>query len=80
MLTFYVLIGDNGTGKSSILEAIAVALSGALKGMKGVTSRGILQNDIHFSIDESGDASSSVYYSTPTEIVADLKYGENSFH
>lgn len=75
-----VLIGDNGTGKSSILEAIAVALSGALKGMKGVTSRGILQNDIHFSIDESGDASSSVYYSTPTEIVADLKYGENSFH
>lgn len=75
-----VLIGDNGTGKSSILEAIAVALSGALKGIKGVTTRGILQNDIHFEMDESGDASSSVHYFTPTEIDVDLKHRENAFH
>ena len=48
-----LLIGDNGVGKTSVLEAIAVVLSGMLKGMNGVPTKNILQNDIHFVLDES---------------------------
>ena len=45
-----LLIGDNGAGKTSILEAIAVALAGILKGVNGVPTKNILQSDIHFSM------------------------------
>ena len=48
-----LLIGDNGVGKTSVLEAIAVVRSGMLKGMNGVPTKNILQNDIHFVPDES---------------------------
>ena len=41
-----LLIGDNGAGKTSVLEAIAVALSGMLKGIQGVPAKNILQSDI----------------------------------
>lgn len=68
-----LLIGDNGCGKTSILEAIAVALSGILKGIPGVPTKNILQTDIHFSVGESGDASSEIHYKTPSEIQCTLK-------
>lgn len=42
-----LLIGDNGVGKTSILEAISVALSGILRGVKGVPVKNIMQkNDL----------------------------------
>ena len=40
-----IIIGNNGAGKTSVLEAIAVALGGFLSGIDGV-------NTIHFSRDE----------------------------
>lgn len=74
-----LLIGDNGSGKTSILEAIAVALSGTLKGIPGVPTKNILQNDIHFSVDERGDASSEIHYETPSEIECTLKTETQDF-
>lgn len=47
-----LLIGDNGVGKTSILEATAVILSGILKGVNGVPTKNILQSEIHFSVNE----------------------------
>lgn len=67
-----LLIGDNGVGKTSILEAIAIALSGMLKGISGVPTKNILQNDIRMSLDEKGDASSEIHYWVPTEITCTL--------
>ncbi len=34
-----LLIGDNGVGKTSLLEAMAVGLSGMLREMKGIKVR-----------------------------------------
>ena len=63
-----LLIGDNGVGKSSMLEAIVVSMSGVFKGISGVSTKGIMQNDIHFTMGRRGDASSEIHYGVPTEI------------
>ncbi len=68
-----LLIGDNGVGKTSVLEAIAVVLAGMLKGLKGVPTKNILQNDIRFTLDETGDASTGVRYWCPSEISCTIR-------
>ncbi len=42
-----VLVGINGAGKSTILDAIAIALGGYLTGFDGIKSNSILQEDAH---------------------------------
>lgn len=74
-----LLIGDNGVGKSSVLEAIAVVLFGILRGVKGVPVKNILQDDIRFSIDERGDASSAITYWTPTEVSGIMETEERTY-
>lgn len=41
---FTVFIGENATGKTTILDGIAIAIGGFLLGMDGVKSRNILNN------------------------------------
>lgn len=74
-----LIIGDNGTGKTSILEAIAVALGGFLSGIDGV-------NTIHFSKDEirqenqlMGTGSNSIIYRTPVRVEADITIDNHRF-
>ncbi len=74
-----LLIGDNGAGKTSVLEAIAVALSGMLKGIQGVPAKNILQSDIRFTVDEKGDASTGIQYGRPAEIACILKENGREF-
>lgn len=42
---FTVLVGDNGTGKTGILDALAVALGSFLSGLDGVQSRHIRRDE-----------------------------------
>lgn len=75
-----LIVGNNGTGKTSILEAIAVALGGFLAGIQGV-------NTIHFSKEEIrretqllGTGSSNIIYRTPVKVDANVVIdGENYF-
>ncbi len=74
-----LIIGDNGTGKTSVLEAVSVALGGFLSGIDGV-------NTIHFSRDEirrenqlTGTGSNNILFKTPICVNAclELDVGED---
>lgn len=45
-----VLIGINGAGKSTILDALAVALGGYLSGFDNIKSHSILPEDVHYKM------------------------------
>lgn len=68
-----LIIGDNGTGKTSVLEAVSVVLGGFLSGIDGV-------NPLHFSKDEirrenqlTGTGSNNIIYKTPVCVSACLE-------
>jgi len=44
---FTVLIGDNGSGKTAVLDGLAVALGSFLSGLDGVQSRHIRRDEVH---------------------------------
>lgn len=45
-----ILVGINGAGKSTILDALAVALGGYLTGFDGIRSNSILPEDAHYKM------------------------------
>lgn len=63
-----LLIGDNGAGKTSILEALTIALGGYLEGITGVSTRGIRQTDVRIERTPVADASVDLQYATPVDI------------
>lgn len=75
---FNLILGDNGVGKTTILEAAAVALSGFLIGMEDVLARNIYKDDVHYRIIKDSNGTPNKSYSGPTEISSKLEYdGEN---
>lgn len=71
-----LLIGDNGTGKTSVLEGIAVALSGMFVSVPGVSTKNIVKDDVRVIINSLDDASTSVEYCEPIEVGCTLKNKE----
>lgn len=62
---FNLFIGDNGSGKTAILEALTVAVGSFFLGIKGVNSRSIYKKDIHIATFEYNEE-----YQFPVEIEA----------
>jgi predicted ATP-binding protein involved in virulence len=52
---FNVLIGNNGTGKTTVLDALAVGISTLLSGFYDISSRAIKNNDVRMVYDTSTD-------------------------
>ena len=63
-----LLIGENGVGKTSVLEALTIALSDFFNGISGVPKKGIVSADVRFNTHAAGNASMKIEYYTPTEI------------
>lgn len=63
-----LLIGDNGAGKTSKLEAGVVALGGYLNGVNGVSAKNLSLSDVKMDTANLGNVSTSIVYHTPVKI------------
>lgn len=74
-----ILLGGNGVGKTSVLEALSIALSDFFNGIKGVAKKGIETHQIRFDTHELGDATQATEYFS-TSITSDiLCHGQTKF-
>ena len=71
---FNLLIGDNGVGKTTVLEAASIALSGFLLGMEDVYARNIYKDDVHYKILKDRNGTPNKSYHIPVEIGSTLEY------
>lgn len=62
---FNLLIGDNGYGKTSILEAISVGLGGYIAGIADISARNFTKDEIRVILEKAGDGSFNKRYQTP---------------
>ena len=67
-----LMIGEYGVGKTSVLEAIAVALGAYLTGIKGVTSKSIGIDDIRISMKSMENAVHEIEYKLPVSVRCSL--------
>lgn len=71
---FNLLLGDNGVGKTTVLEAASIALGGFLAGMEDVSTRNIYVGDIRYHFEEDSNGIPNKLYHYPVEIDCAVKY------
>ena len=71
---FNLLLGDNGVGKTTILEAATVAVSGFLAGMEDVNTRNIYKDDVHYQIIKDNNGIPNKSYKEPVEVGSTISY------
>lgn len=76
---FNLILGDNGVGKTTILEAATVAASGFLAGMEDVTMRNIYKSDAHYKIIKDNNGIPNKSYDYPTEIESTISYNGTDY-
>lgn len=74
-----LLIGDNGVGKTSILDAIVIALGGYLNGVNGVSAKNIPLADVRMDTLNVGSVSTSIRYYTPVKISCKLNVDDQIY-
>ena len=57
-----LLLGENGAGKTSVLEALTIALSDYFNGISGVANKGIAPTHVRFNTHAAGSASTQIEY------------------
>lgn len=65
---FNLLIGDNGVGKTSILEAISVGLGGFIAGLEDIATKHFTKDEIRVVLENLGEGSYNKRYITPTQV------------
>ena len=65
---FNLIKGENGKGKTSILEALAVGLGGYLLGIDGVNTRHFTKEEIRRSYSRTGEGTYGAEHHLPTQV------------
>ncbi|MGL5067770.1 MAG: AAA family ATPase [Sarcina sp.] len=65
---FNLIIGNNGVGKTSILEAISVGISGFIGGIDGVNNENFTIDEIRCETELLGQGSYNIKYRTPVKV------------
>lgn len=65
---FNLIIGNNGYGKTSILEAISVGLGGYIAGLEEVPTKHFSKDEIRVVLEKQGEGSFNKRYMTPVSI------------
>jgi len=75
-----VIIGDNGTGKTAILESLAIALGGFIAGVPDVATRSFHADDFtRISVDiGDGSSLSQIPFEITVTVSVELNTGENN--
>lgn len=68
-----LIIGNNGAGKTSLLNGISVALSNMLRFLPVNSFVNIEQSDVYAETTRMGDVTSSTVYHTPVRVEAHFK-------
>lgn len=76
---FNLILGDNGVGKTTILEAASVALSGFFVGMEDVATRNIRKEDVRYLIMKDKNGTPNKSYCNPVEVTCTLQYDETDY-
>lgn len=74
-----LIIGKNGVGKTSILEAIAVGLGGFISGLDGVPTRNFTQDEIRVQYAKTGDGSYNQKYILPIEVGCQAEFNGKTY-
>lgn len=72
--TFNIIIGDNGSGKTALLQALTVAMSSYFLGIRNVFAKGINKRDIRIATYEYSEE-----YQFPVEVSACGVINNNEF-
>lgn len=67
-----LILGNNGVAKTTILEALTVALGDFLNGVPGTEKKGIAERDIRVQKKLVGDASTAKNYALPVRIASSM--------
>lgn len=70
---FNLLIGDNGYGKTSILEAISVGLGGFIADLPDVSAKNFTMDEVRVVLEHTGEGSFHRGYMTPVEVLCKAK-------
>ena len=68
-----IIIGDNGTGKSSLLKGLKILLSSILEGDENIVQAQILKEDVRMTSSIVGDATTASQYHYPSSVEGDIE-------
>lgn len=76
---FNLLIGNNGYGKTSILEAVSVGIGGFIAGIEDVSTKNFTTEEIRVVLENQGDGSFNRRYVTPVMVKCEAEIEGEAF-
>ena len=72
-----LLIGNNGSGKTSLIEALSIALGTSFSLVNGIGTKGLSDSTVRYIYQKGGDATHSFIRQFPQQISSELQWSDN---